>query len=176
MTPHHFNLYLDIEPINRNGQQGQNMMTTTEELNINKKTTELEDVKINVKIKLSALWAALMLLYTYGDILGFYTPGNLEQLMSGEIEGIQITEGFLIVNAIWMAIPSVMVFLSLTLKANANRWANITVGIVSVVVLGATFFVGVLDIRYVIQATVEGVLIGLIIWHAWKWPKQESQP
>lgn len=71
-------------------------MNTTEKLNTNKKTAELEDVKINVKIKLAALWATLMFLYTYGDILGFYTPGNLEQLISGEIEGIQLTEGLLI--------------------------------------------------------------------------------
>ena len=77
--------------------------------------------------------------------------------------------------AIWMAIPSVMVFLSLTLKARANRWANIIVGIVSVVMLGATFFAGELSIRYLVQAMVEGVLIASIVWHAWKWPKQDSE-
>jgi hypothetical protein len=89
---------------------------------INKETTRIfEDMKINVKIKLSALWVTLMLLYIYADILGFYSPGTIEEIVSGEIGGIQITEGFLIVMAIWMAIPSVMVFLSLVLKANANH-------------------------------------------------------
>ena len=140
----------------------------------NKKTTELGDVKINVKIKLSALWVTLMLFYIYADILGFYTPGNIEKVVSGEMGGIQITEGFLFVMAIWMAIPSVMVFLSLTLKANANRWVNIIVGIVSIVVLGATFFVGEFSARYTFQSIIEGVLIALIIWHAWKWPIQQS--
>jgi hypothetical protein len=136
----------------------------------NKKTARiLEDVKINVKIKLSALWVTLMLFYIYADILSFYTPGNVEKVVSGEIGGIQITEGFLFVMAIWMAIPSVMVFLSLTLKANANRWVNIIVGIVSIVVLGATFFVGEFSARYTFQAIVEGVLIALIVWYAWKW-------
>ena len=37
----------------------------------------LEDMKIDIKIKLSALWIALMFLYTYADILGFYAPGNI---------------------------------------------------------------------------------------------------
>jgi cellulose synthase/poly-beta-1,6-N-acetylglucosamine synthase-like glycosyltransferase len=151
-------------------------MNTTKRspLGANEKTTRtLEDVIISVKIKLSALWVTLMLLYIYADILGFYTPGVIEKVVSGEIGGIQITEGFLIVMAIWMAIPSLMVFLSLTLKANANRWVNIIVGIVSIVVLVATFFMGEFSARYTVQAIVEGALIVLILWQAWKWPKQE---
>ncbi|ENO12482.1 hypothetical protein MBGDC06_00657 [Thermoplasmatales archaeon SCGC AB-539-C06] len=35
----------------------------------------LEDIKINVKIKLSALWVALTLSYLYGDLLTFYEQG-----------------------------------------------------------------------------------------------------
>ncbi|MHA1937438.1 MAG: DUF6326 family protein [Candidatus Thorarchaeota archaeon] len=141
----------------------------------NRKTTGiLEDVKINVKIKLSALWITLMFFYIYADILGFYSPGIIEKVVSGEIGGIQITEGFLFVMAIWMAIPSIMIFMSLALKANANRWVNIIVGLVSIVVLGATFFVGEFSARYTFHAIVEGVLIALIVWHAWKWPEQLS--
>ena len=73
-----------------------------------------------------------------------------------------------------MAIPNVMVFLSLTLKAITNRWVNIIAGLVSIVVLGATFFVGELSARYMLQSLIEGVVLALIIWHAWKWPKQQS--
>jgi hypothetical protein len=40
--------------------------------------------------------------------------------------------------------------------------------------LAATFFVGEFSTRYTFQAIVEGVLIALIIWLAWKWPQQES--
>lgn len=142
-------------------------------MNINKETASvLEDVKINMKLKLSALWVTLMLFYIYADILGFYTPGVIEKVMSGQVGGIQITEGFLFVMAMWMAIPSVMVFLSLTLKANVNRWVNIIASIASLVVLGASFFAGEFSARYTLQAIVEGVLIVLIIWQSWNWPKQ----
>ena len=144
-------------------------------MSTNKETVKtLEDVKVNVRIKLSALWVTLMLFYIYADILGFYTPGNIEKVVSGEIGGFQITEGFLFVMAIWMAIPSIMVFLSLTWKANANRWVNIIVGIVSFLALGATFFAGEVSARYTFQAIAEGVLIALIVWQAWKWPTQEA--
>ena len=36
-------------------------------MNTINRTTEKEDVKISVKMKLSALWAALMFLYIYAD-------------------------------------------------------------------------------------------------------------
>jgi hypothetical protein len=143
-------------------------------VNAKKTARVLENVRIDGKIKLSALWVTLMLLYIYADILGFYTPGTIEQVMSGDVGGIQITAGFLVFMAVWMAIPSVMVFLSLTLKAAANRWVNIITGTISMVVLGATFFAGELSVRYAFQAVVEGVLMIWIIWQAWKWPKQEG--
>jgi hypothetical protein len=98
-------------------------ITTKEKMNSLKKTAGiLEDVKI----KLSALWVALMFCSTYADVLGFYAPGNIEELISGEIAGIQMTQGLLLGMAILMAIPSIMVFLSLTLKAKANGLANDT--------------------------------------------------
>jgi hypothetical protein len=148
---------------------------TEKKMSTNKETVKtLEDVKVNVRIKLSALWVTLMLFYIYADILGFYTPGNIEKVVSGEIGGFQITEGFLFVMAIWMAIPSIMVFLSLTWKANANRWVNIIVGIVSFLALGATFFAGEVSARYTFQAIAEGLLIASIVWQAWKWPTQEA--
>lgn len=152
------------------------MNTTNESLisTSNKSSLVFEDVKINVKVKLSALWVTLMLIYIYADILGFYTPGVIDEVIAGEIGGIQVTEGFLFMMAIWMAIPSVMVILSLMLKAKANRWVNIIAGIVSFAVLLTTFFVGEISARYTLQAVVEAVLIALILWHAWKWPKLQS--
>ena len=138
----------------------------------NRKKAQLEELKINVKIKLSALWVALMFCYTYADILGFYAPGNLEELMSGEIAGIQMTQAMLFGSAMLMAIPTVMVYLSLTMKAKANRLANIIAGLVYMGVLGSTFLTGRNPAYYIFYAILKAVLIALIVWHAWKWPKQ----
>lgn len=135
---------------------------------------KLENVKINLKLKLSVLWVTLMLFYIYADILGFYSPGVIEKVVSGEIEGIQITQGFLLGMAIWMAIPSVMVILSLTMKAKASRLLNIIAGLVSLLALAATFFVGEFSARYTFQAVIEAVLIVSIVWSAWKWPKLDA--
>jgi len=142
-------------------------------MNKNRMTTEMEDVKINVKTKLSALWATLMFLYIYADLLGWMEPGHIEAVMSGEVAGMQITPVFLLGSTILMAIPSLMVFLSLTLTPKANRWANIIVAIVYFGVLVGALFIGELSTAYTFSSIVEAVLIALIVWYAWKWPKQE---
>jgi len=143
-------------------------------MNTNKKTKGFQDVKINVKIKLSALWVVLMFCCTYADILGFYAPGNIKELMAGEIAGIQMTQGLLLGSAVLMAIPSAMVFLSLSLKARANRWVNIIAGLVYMGVLGSTFLTGRNPAYYIFYAIGKAVLIALIVWHAYKWPAQEA--
>jgi len=144
-------------------------------LGTNPKTAKiLADMKIDVKIKLSALWVTLMFLYTYADILGFYAPGNIEELISGEIAGIRMTQGLLFGSAILMAIPSAMVFLSLTLQAKANRLVNIIVGIVYIVVLVSTFLTGRNPAYYILFAMLKAVFLALIVWQAWKWPKKEA--
>jgi len=152
-------------------------MNTTREIphRTNQKTIRVfEDVKVNVKLKLSALWIALMFLYTYADILGFYAPGNIEELISGEIAGIQMTQGLLLGSAILMVIPSVMIFLSLALQAKANRLVNIVVGMVYIVVLGSTFLPGRNPAYYILFAIIKAALLVMVVWLAWKWPKKET--
>jgi hypothetical protein len=67
-----------------------------------------------------------------------------------------------------------MVFLSLVLKAKANRLVNIIVGIAFLGVLGSTFFTGRNPAYYLLFATVKTLLLVLVIWFAWKWPKWDA--
>ena len=80
----------------------------------------------DVKIILSASWVALMLTYLLGDVLRIYA-GDFK---AGEIGGRKISQNLLLGIAVLMAIPMVMVFLSLTLNYPVDRWANIIVAIV----------------------------------------------
>ena len=142
---------------------------------INKTARILEDVKINVKTKLSALWAALMFLYIYGDLTTFYKPGMINEIIAGKMGPLgPTTQVVLLGSAIFMAIPGVMVFLSLTLKPKANRWANIILGILYTVVMLITMLMPGSWAYYIFLGIVEIVLTVLIVWYAWKWPKQEA--
>jgi hypothetical protein len=134
----------------------------------------LKDVPVDVKAKLSGLWVALMFFYVYADILLFYRQGHVAGLIAGKAGGMEITPAFVLSSAVVMAIPSVMVFLSLALKATVNRWANIGVGVAYLAVLGSTLFVGKITADSLLSAVVEAVLIALIVWHAWKWPREEK--
>ena len=84
-----------------------------------------EDVKVGVRCKIAALWIAMLFLFAYGDIFGFFSPGQIEEVTAGEISGMAITQVFLFAVSLYIAIASVMVFLSLVLIPTVNRWANI---------------------------------------------------
>ncbi len=134
----------------------------------------LVDIEINVKVKLALFWVALMFFYLYKDLFSFFKPGTVEELVGGSLEGIVFTQELLFGAALLMALPSIMIFLSLTLKAKLNRMVNIIVGIFHMVVLVGTMLVpGDLWVFYATYMVFEAVFIVLIVWHAWKWPTQE---
>ena len=137
-------------------------------MNTINKTTEMEDVKINVKLKLSALWAALMLLYIYADHFSLFRMGQIEEMISGRIGPFPVTQGSLLAFSILMMIPAVMVFLSLALKPTASRWANIILGVLYTFV-NISNLIGETWVYYIVFGVVEIVLTFLIVWYAWKW-------
>jgi hypothetical protein len=151
--------------------------STLEDSRVKDTTSTLEDSKVNVKVKLALLWAALMFFYIYNDILSFFQPGHVADLVEGQLEGVQFTQSFLIGAALLMALPSLMIILSLTLRAGLNRWVNIFAGIFHLLVLVGTQFVGESKvwIYWRLYELLEAVFIVLIIWTAWKWPTVDSQ-
>jgi hypothetical protein len=136
-------------------------------------TTMLENPKIDVKTKLAALWAATMFLYVYGDILGLFQPGALEQILAGKVWLVDITQTWALSAMIMMTIPGLMIFLSLALPATANRWTNIVLGIVYIAIsIGSV--VGETWAYLIFGGVVEVVLLVLIVRYAWKWPKLQA--
>jgi hypothetical protein len=137
-------------------------------------TKVLEDVKVNVKLKLAALWASVMFLYIYVDYFHLFMPGSVEDLMAGKVWEFEISQAFLLGGLALVTIPALMIFLSVALPAKVNRWTNITV---SLVYIPFTLFnlVGEAWLHMIFGAVVEVVLLSLVIWYAWKWPRAESR-
>ena len=138
-----------------------------------KPATIFEDVQINIKIKLAILWATLMFIYIYVDFFKFFEPGTLEEILDGRVWEFEITQVWAISAMIMMTIPSLMVFLSLALKANVNRKVNIVMGILHIAVAIANV-IGETWAYYIFGGIVEVALLSLIIWYSWHWPKQEA--
>lgn len=133
----------------------------------------LEDIKVNVKLKLAAAWASFMFLYIYVDYFHLYMPGSIAGLLSGRVFEFEITQTFLFVVLASVTIPALMIFLSVGLPAKISRWTNI---IVATVYIPYSLFnlIGEAWIHMIFGAAVEVVLLLLVIWHAWKWPKREA--
>jgi cytochrome bd-type quinol oxidase subunit 2 len=127
--------------------------------------TQMEEVKI----KLSALWVALMLTYLLGDVLRIFS-GDFE---AGEMGGMEATPALYLGAAIILVIPVFMVFLSLTLPYKANRWANIVLAVFffGFNLVGLPTYPSAYDQFLIIVGLVFNVLT---VWYAWKWTKQES--
>ena len=136
-------------------------------------TTELEDMKVNVKMKLAVLWASLMFLYIYVDYFHLYMPGKIRDILAGKVFVFDISQVFLLIALASVTIPALMIFLSVALSAKVNRRTNI---IVAAVYIPYTLFnlAGEAWVHMVFGAVVETVLLLLINRFAWKWPKQES--
>jgi hypothetical protein len=146
-------------------------------MNTKQTTAILQDRKVNMKAKLALLWVALMFFYIYNDLFSFFQPGHVAELVEGELEGVEFTQTLLFGAALLMAIPSFMILLSLTLKARVNRLVNIVVGILHILVLIGTQFVGEGETWFYwrFYEILEALFLVLIIWNAWKWPTTESQ-
>ena len=138
-------------------------MTTMENKNTNKKTTEL----IDRKVLLSSLWLFAMLTYTYGDVVTLMDP-----IKHGTIE---LTEGFLLGGSIYMMLPISMVLLSRVLKYRASRLASIIAGIIMTITLTLTLFVAVPTMYYAFFTAIEIACTALIVWYAWTWRNPEIQ-
>ncbi|WP_254422752.1 DUF6326 family protein [Rhodanobacter sp. B05] len=93
------------------------------------KTIALDDIQVHVRFKLSALWAALMFCYIYGDYFGLYVPGKLQGILAGRGPVGPVSEGSLTATALLLAVPGLMVFLSLALAPRWCRWLNIVLGL-----------------------------------------------
>ena len=89
-------------------------------------------VEINIKEKLSTLWIVVMFSMAFADIVGFMTPGALEEIMNQSTASFPITQEIMLVFSVILAIPIVMIYLSRVLRYRANRWANIIAVIITI--------------------------------------------
>jgi uncharacterized protein DUF6326 len=132
----------------------------------------LEDIQVNVKIKLSALWASVMFCYIYADYFGLYVPGTLQKMLAGKMGPLgPTTQGVLLGTSLMMAIPSAMIFLSVAVKAAVNRWLNIVLGALYTLIILITMWDWLF---YVFFGVIEIALTSLIVLYAWRWPREQG--
>jgi hypothetical protein len=124
-----------------------------------------------VKVVLSALWIAMLFVFAYVDIFGFFRADVLNAALDGKVATTEFTvnQMFLTLTLIYILVPSLMVVLSLVLKPPVNRITNLVVSLlymISIIVscIGETW------VYYIVGSVIEALLLLAIARTAWKWP------
>ncbi|MFI2711243.1 DUF6326 family protein [Micromonospora sp. NPDC018662] len=134
----------------------------------------LQEPHIPVQAKLAAAWASFMFLYIYVDYLALYKPGFIDEIRGGVVHEFDTGPTFVALALTLMAIPILMILLSATLPARANRATNLVVATlyIPVSVYNAdgepwsyTYFYG-------LSIGLEVLLLAFILRAAWTWPRR----
>ncbi|OCW74965.1 DUF6326 family protein [Elizabethkingia anophelis] len=135
--------------------------------------TKLENSKIDVKIKLTAFWTSVTLCYLYGDYFELYVPGKVKGLIDGH--NLLNDPRKLLGASLLLAIPAVMVGLSVILNPKLNRLFNLIFGTLFTLIMLLIAITSLDSWRmfYVFLALTESAITILIVLYAWKWPKQK---
>ena len=129
-----------------------------------------DELKVNIRIKLAALWTALMFFYIYGDYFKLYIPDETGKLVSGDT--LLDSPYKLFAASVMLALPPIAIILSVLAKASFARMVNIIFGLffTAIMLLIAFTSIGEWWIAYTFYAIVESVITGYIVFIAWTWP------
>ncbi|MFZ1361976.1 MAG: DUF6326 family protein [Candidatus Nanopelagicales bacterium] len=133
----------------------------------------LDNPKIPVQAKLAAAWTSLMFLIIYIDYFHLYQPGEIDLIRSGRIFEFDINGTLMSIFFVIIAIPALMILLSLLLPAGINRTTNLVVGVLYIPCVGMNFIGSLPDytLYYALTIGVEVLILAYILRSAWNWPR-----
>ena len=144
-------------------------MSTQAEITHKSANRELEPFQVNVRVKISALWTAMMFVFAYVDIFSQFRADFRADVEAGVVGGFTVNQTFLLATTIYVVIPSLMVFGALVLRPRINRIANMALSIIYAltIIAGA---VGEWN-YYLLGSVVEVALLAAVFHYARTWPK-----
>ena len=124
---------------------------------------------MNNKSLLSTLWIVLVVNFMFCDIFTLMHSEDLENLLKGSIDGVPISQGFLLTFAIVMEIPIAMILISRLLKPKPNKIINVISGVLLAIVQLWSLTVGNVTLHYWFFSIIEITLCISIVVIAWRW-------
>lgn len=139
------------------------------------KKLPLADKPIHIRIKLSALWVAVMFCYIYGDYFELYVPQKVEGLLNGK--NMLDSPVKLLIATILLALPALLIFLTVMAKAALVKWLNVAIGLFFTIF---TLLVGLSSLSawrmfYVLLSLLESMLTLVIVIVALGWKRREEK-
>ena len=91
--------------------------------------SNLKQEKVNIRIKLSAMWIVIMVLYIYNDFFSLFPPGHIQEIIDGMMGPFEVTQMGLFLASLLMLVPSLMILLTLVLPAKVCKISNMILGV-----------------------------------------------
>jgi hypothetical protein len=132
-------------------------------------TTDYRDSWINPRFKIAALWASMLFVFVCVDLFSLYREDVRADIEAGTIAVFSIGQGYLLGVTFYVALPSLMLFLSLVLPVNVTRMANIVLAVVYGLTIAGSA-VGEWN-YFILGSVIEAALLAGIVYYAWTWPK-----
>lgn len=135
-----------------------------------------KEPQIPVQAKLAAAWTSLMFLVIYIDYFHLYQPGEIDEIRGGVIFELAISATLMSVFFVIIAIPALMVMLSMTLPARVNRVTNLVVASLYIPVMAFNAAGATRDwaFYYALTIGVEVLILAFILRSAWTWPRTHA--
>ena len=136
----------------------------------------LKDPQIPVQAKLAAAWTSLMFLVIYLDYFHLYQPGEIDDIRGGVIFAFDISGTLMSIFFVIIAIPALMVMLSMTLPTRGNRATNLVVAslYIPIMVFNAAGATWDYAFYYALTIGVEVLILAFILRAAATWPRTHS--
>jgi hypothetical protein len=123
---------------------------------------------LDIKIKLSTLWIVVMINMIFADIFTITVelvnrntlavPGDVKVVMA--------------IAAVVTNIPILMIYFSRVLPYKWNRLSNIIAGFLTIIYIVGP---GDTSLHYLIVASIEVIILLIIIVKSWKWKESENR-
>lgn len=133
---------------------------------------------VPVQAKLAAAWTSFMFLYIYVDYFHLYKPGVVDNLRAGVVFEFDISPTLLTAMLASVAMPALMVMLSMTLPARVNRATNLVAATLYIPysVVNAVGESWDWALFYGLSIGLEVLLLAFILRAAWTWPRRAASP
>lgn len=133
----------------------------------------LNNPPIPVRARIAAAWTSFMFLVIYVDLYHLFQPGEIDKLRGGTIFVFEVSATLMTLFFVIIAVPSLMVLLSMTLPARVNRTTNLVIAaiFIPICVFNAVGESSEWALYYAVTIGVEVLILAFILRSAWTWPR-----
>ncbi len=133
--------------------------------------------RLELKLKVSILWMANTVLDLVQIALSFFDPGFIENPVKGQVFPAVIGNGHIAAFTFSLVAPVAMAFLVFVIRnPRANKWANVTLGLVIALMSWGDFLAKVAGMTpaFIASAFATNIAPTVLVFYAWKLDRPES--